>query len=271
MEIWIEQAIIDNMVVNAMLLYFVFRTVKQRVPRLRVFFASLVGTGFALALPLLTFTSIAALGVRLFVGALMTFIVQNRGVKRWLLFYLIFLAYTFAFGGAVIGVMTMTGHTFETLTPGMIIGVVVVFALVMRVLVKFLNVRHSISNHLRDIVIHHRGHRYKITSYLDTGNRLRDPTSGAPVVIISLSLFLKMFPDIAPDKILLNRLTDEGIEDGRYIDLTTVAGETRMFTFQPTALEILRGKTHDSVRLGVSMRGFRDAVKYDALLNAQLA
>ncbi|MCL2755899.1 MAG: sigma-E processing peptidase SpoIIGA [Firmicutes bacterium] len=279
MTIYIENAIIDNMVINSLLLYFVFKTIKQTPPRWRILASALIGTGFALIMPLLTFDGVLAVAVRLFIGALMVFIVQHRSVKRYVLFYLIFLAYTFAFGGAVYGILFMMMDTHSGLqyftynssvSIGLVIGVVVAFALLMRLFIKFLNVRHSISNHLRDVVIHHRGEQFKILSYMDTGNRLTDPESGAPVVVISLSLFLKMFPDISPDRILLNKLEKEGIEEGKYINFSTVAGKSKMFTFKPSKLEIIKGKTCDKVRLGVSMKGFKDVVKYDALLNASL-
>jgi len=279
MTIYIENAIIDNMVINSLLLYFVFRTIKQKPNKWLIMLSALVGTGFALVMPLLTFSGILAVLVRLFIGALMVYIVQHKSLKRFVLFYLIFLAYTFAFGGAVFGVLYMINDTQSGLqyftynssvSVGLVIGVVAGMALLMRLLIKFLNVRHSISSNLRDIVIHHRGEQYKILSYLDTGNRLRDPESDAPVVVISLSLFLKMFPDISADRILLNKLSEEGIEEGRYINFSTVAGKSKMFTFAPNKLEIVKGKTHEKVRLGVSMKGFKDAVRYDALLNAEL-
>ena len=268
------------MVINTLLFYFVFKTIKQKVPWWRVILASVVGTGFAFVMPLLTWTGVAAFFVRLFIGAGLVFIVQSKSFVRWLLCYLLFLAYTFAFGGAVFGLLFMLGNTQEGLTfftynssiaVGLLVGAVALFALLMRLLVRYLNARHSVSQHLHDVIIHHRGEKYKITSFLDTGNRLTDPVSRAPVVVISLGLFLKMFPEISADRIVLNKLTEEGIEDGRYIPFTTVDSKpSKMFTFSPSKLEIVKGKSHDNVRLGLSMRGFKDAVKYDALLNAQM-
>ena len=284
MTIWIEHAIIDNLVINSMLLYFVFKTTKQKPPKWRILASAALGTGAALVMPLLTFQGIAAIAVRLFLAAAMIFIVQHKSLKRYALCYILFMLYTFMFGGAVYGILFMMNDTvggleyftYQTYVPmGLVVGVVFGMFFLTRLLVKYLNVRHSIGNNLRDIVIHHRGEKYKITSYLDTGNRLTDPDSGQPVVIISLSLFLKMFPDIGPDRIVLNKLGSEaGIEDGRYIPFTTVGNTGKMFTFSPTMLEVIQGKSkarHQNVRLGVSMRGFKDAVKYDALLNASLA
>jgi hypothetical protein len=79
-----------------------------------------------------------------------------------------------------------------------------------------------------------------------------------------------MFPDIEIDKLIMNKLGDE-INDGHYINYSTVADKcNKMFVFAPKKIEVVGGKTTDNVRLGVTMRGFGGAVKYDALLNANI-
>ena len=283
MTIYIENAIIDNMAINTMLLWFVFRTIKSPAPKWRIFFAAAFGTAWALAMPLLTFSGAGAVAVRLFIGATMCYICHGKSLARFLLFYLLFLTYTFAFGGAIFGILFMLNSTQESLTffhynTSVPVGVFVVgiflFAYIMNLLIKYLNIRHSVNNLLRDVVIHYDNEKFKITSYLDTGNRLIDPKSKAPVVIITMSLFLKMFPDVSVDRIFMNKLCKENINDGHYINFTTVGEDGNMFVFAPDQIEIMDGKkkisSHDNVRLGVSMRAFKDAIKYDALLNAHL-
>jgi len=283
MTIYIESAIIDNMVINTLLLYFVFKTIKQPVPKWRVLLSAAIGTVFAIVMPLLTWDGFAAFLVRMFIGAIMVFTVQSKSVTRFVLFYLLFLTYTFAFGGAIYGLLFMfnstegalTFFTYNTAVPmGVLVAGVAAFAWVMRLLIRYLNVRHSVNNLLRDVVIYYNDEKFKITSYLDTGNRLVDPISKAPVIIITVSLFLKMFPDVSVDRIFLNKLCKEGIEDGRYINFSTVGENGNMFVFAPQKVEVVDKKqkrTHENVRLGVTMKGFKDAIKYDALLNANLA
>jgi len=280
MTVYVEYAIIDNLVINALLLWFVFRTIKQPTPKLKIIASTIVGTAFALVLPLVQ-TQLYGLGgasgvlmalIKLLVGALMVLIVQHKSLARYLLFLLLFVTYTFALGGAVYGVNQATSAFPRAVTAvpmGVFIATAVVFMWILFKLIKFLNVRHSINNYLRDVIITYKDNRFKITSYLDTGNRLVDPKSNAPVVIISMSLFLKMFPDVDVMQLASNKLT---LAEGHYIDYSTVASSNKMFVFQPSAFEIVdkRNKKTCDVRLGVSMRGFRDAVKYDALLNAQL-
>ena len=283
MTVYLEYAIIDNLVINTLLLWFVFRTIKQAAPKWKILLSAVVGTAFALVLPLIQVQipqgaggAVAVVAIKIFVGALMVFIVQYKSLTRYILFLLLFLAYTFALGGAIYGVTHATSalpKAFASVPIGVFIGSAAVFLWVLSKLIKFLNVRHSINNYLRDVIITYKDNKFKITSYLDTGNRLVDPKSNAPVVIITMSLFLKIFPDVSIDRIALNKLCKENIEDGHYINFSTVDSESKMFVFAPSAFEVVEKKTKKNcdVRLGVSMRGFKDAVKYDALLNAQLA
>jgi len=279
MTIWIEYAIIDNLVINTLLLWFVFRTVKQKAPKWRIFASAVFGTTAALLLPLLTYTGVIAFLIKLFIGAVMVFIVQSKSLTRFMLFYLLFFVYTFAFGGAVYGIMLMFTSTVGAFSANISVGALIAIVLVtwklLSLCIKFLNLRHSVNNYLRDIVIHYKDEKFCVTSYLDTGNRLVDPETRTPVVIISLSLFLKMFPEVSIDRVFLNKLGTVGIDDGRYINFSTVDKQSsKMFTFTPQKFEVVESKTKVKtfdVRLGVSMRGFKDAVKYDALLNANLA
>ena len=284
MTIYLEYAIIDNIVINSLLLIFVFRTIKQKVPRMRVGMSVVFGTVAAIVMPMLSYVGVLAFAVKMFVGSVMVYIVQSKSFARFIIFYLLFIGYTFAFGGAVYGLLFMfnstTGgllyFTYSTSVPiGVLVVAGVVGAKLISMLVKFLNLRQSVSNYLRDVVIYYQNEKFKVTSYLDTGNRLVDPSSQAPVVIISLSLFLKMFPEVSVERIFLNKLSSLGIEDGHYIKFSTVDKGGQMFVFAPQKIEVVeskqRIKAHENVRLGVSMKGFRDAVKYDALLNASFA
>lgn len=106
----------------------------------------------------------------------------------------------------------------------------------------------------KNVTIYYGTRKFILRALVDTGNRLVDRTSGAPVCIISLTVFLAMFPADLPD--------------GHFINYSTVsASGQKMFVFQPKKIEIEGGRATDNVRLGVNMHGFGGAVRYEALLN----
>ncbi|MDR0384164.1 MAG: sigma-E processing peptidase SpoIIGA [Christensenellaceae bacterium] len=253
MEIMVEIAVIENLLVDFVLLYFACKTIKQRIKTWRILVASIIGAAFAIALPLFSFNDAADFLIKLFIGAFMCYIVVNNNFVRFGLCYLLFTIYTFAFGGAV--------FAFGSIWVLPLMGIIFI------ILVSFLNLRHSVGQNMRDCVIYYGGNKFKILSFADTGNRLIDPRSRAPVCIISLSLFLKMFPDVKVENLIMNRLGDEGIEDGHYINFATVADSSqKMFVFAPNKLQI-DGKVISDVRLGVATKKISSIIKYDAILN----
>lgn len=211
MRIYVEYAIFDNLIINSILLWFVFRTLKHRVTWWRVAICAVVGGVFAVVLPLLSMGLLALVSPRDFSLAMSMLLMVK-------------------------------------------ILVTVVFLLVMGALIKFLAKRGTMRNFLRDVVITFRDKEFRVKGYLDTGNRLVD--EGAPVVVISRSLYFDMCEFSRPK--------------GHYINFSTVGGGDKMFVFRPSGFEI-GGQGAREVCLGVATRGFGDSIKYDALLNANLA
>lgn len=110
------------------------------------------------------------------------------------------------------------------------------------------------------------GKQIRVNALLDSGNALVDPVSGKPVSIISLAVFLQMFPEISADKILCHEL-ETCVTGGHYIDCQTVNGRGQMFVFSPDKIKI-NGTTVHSL-LGVSPQNLGHQ-KYDAILNIKL-
>lgn len=162
------------------------------------------------------------------------------------------LTVAFAFGSAV----------YAFTNKYLLLAVVILFY----ILVQRLLSRHRRQKLIGQTVVYHGGKIYKLQSIFDSGNALRDPVSKAPVSIISLPVFLAMFPEITADKIMLDEL-DESIA-GHYINCRTVNGRSKIFVFKPDKMKI-NGTTVNDCLLGVSPKDFGN-VQYDALLNAQL-
>jgi hypothetical protein len=214
MTIYVEYAIFDNLVINAILLWFTLRTVGRRVAWWKILVFVATGSFFACAVPILSAVLLTGFAIGSFTAAVSVLM----AVK---------------------------------------VAVTVVFLWILRQLIRFLNVRDAAGNFLRDLIITVKGKRFRVKGYLDTGNRLVDPESNTPVVIISMSLYLKMFP----------------ISVGHYVDFSTVDRTAKMFVFRPSEFQVRskRAFTPHNVSLGVSMTAFRDVNKYDALLHANFA
>ncbi len=164
----------------------------------------------------------------------------------------IILTLAFAFGSAM--------YAFDN--KYLLVAVVLLFYLLIQRLLQW----HRRQKFLHQTKIECRGRCFQVKALLDSGNSLIDPVSQTPVSIISLAMFLQMFPEISADKILLNEL-ESCVTNGHYIKCQTVNGNGQMFVFPPDKLQI-NGTTVQSL-LGVSTQNFCNQ-KYDAILNIKL-
>lgn len=162
------------------------------------------------------------------------------------------LTFAFAFGSAV----------YAFTNKYLLVVVVLAFYIIVQKLLHW----HKRQKLLHQTLIECCGKKFWVNGLLDSGNVLVDPISRVPVSIISLAMFLQMFPKISADEILLNDL-EKHVTGGHYIPCQTVNGKGQMFVFPPDRMRI-NGTSVKSL-LGVSTQNFGNQ-KYDAILNIKL-
>ena len=164
----------------------------------------------------------------------------------------IILTFAFAFGSAM--------YAFNN--KYILVITVLFFYIIIQKILRW----HRRQKFLHSTKIEHNGKSVNIKALLDSGNTLVDPATQTPVSIISLSLFLEMFPEIPAEKIIFNQL-ETCVNGGHYIECQTVNGKAQMFVFSPDKFQI-NGMTVQSL-LGVSTQNFLNQ-SYDAILNIKL-
>ena len=130
-----------------------------------------------------------------------------------------------------------------------------------------------------------RGRERVVPAFLDTGNRLREPFSGHPVIVIDYRSLEGLLPDL-----LYRRLADEGTEPWSAMEQLTDPALVRSFALIPCRgidcrSEILLGfrpdevaffengrkqQLNDGVFLALARQGFGPAAEYRALLPPEL-
>ncbi len=162
------------------------------------------------------------------------------------------LTFAFAFGSAM--------YAFNN--KYLLVGVVLLFYIIIQKLLYW----HRRQKFLHQTTIKCGGKSFNLTAFLDSGNALTDPVSNIPVSIISLPVFLQMFPTVSADQILLHKL-ETCVSGGHYIDCQTVNGKSQLFVFPPDKIQINGMSVHSL--LGVSTHNLGNQ-KYDAILNVKL-
>ena len=162
------------------------------------------------------------------------------------------LTFAFAFGSAM--------YAFDN--KYLLVIVVLAFYTIIQKLLGW----HRRQKFMHRTIIVHAGKHYRVKALLDSGNTLIDPVTQTPVSMISLAVFLEMFPQISADQILLHEL-DSCVTGGHYINCQTVNGQGRVFVFSPDKIKI-NGNSVKTM-LGVTTQNFGHQ-NYDAILNIKL-
>ena len=273
MEVIIEYAILNNLIINCILLYLTLLALKLKTKRRYIFFASLVGTGFALALPMLPLYGFLAILAKLAVGFIMVVMLQFN-LHKIVLKYILFLVFTFAFGGLILGVFAylnvpvtqsaVANYSFDIPIGFIALGVfVATFVLVAGI--KAVYRRKAVHQFMYNVSIKIKDKEVSAPAYLDSGNKLCEPKSQTPVIVISADMLSKWYE---PDQCLsfvLGKVAE--LERAEFITVKTVAGSGKMLVFKPQEVKINGKNIEKDVLLGVSYKKFKDVFKYKMLLN----
>lgn len=283
MEIYIEYVLIDNLVINYLILLCVKNTMTLKTSRLNMIFSSVIGTAVACVLPLLGLSNFIVVPIKLLLGLLMVFVVSNYvSFKEYMFAFLLFILYTFLLGGACIGTLLLFGTNIETLSSGGYDGIVPV-GIIMLIVSVYVYIIIRVARHLarkrvvtpfiRKVELYIADKKLELSAFIDSGNKLIDSKSGLPVIIISYEFLEKYFSKDTLELLMLEngKGVEKTFKNAHLTGYSTVQGDVKkMLVFEAEKLCIFTDSneyTTNRFMVGVTFQKFKDAVKYDMLLN----
>lgn len=181
MEIYVEYAILENLLLDGALLLLALLAARQKICVWRLCLAATVGAVFAIGFPLLPLPPWAALTLKFLVGALLCVIAvkKQNGRGRYVLTMILFYAFSFCLGGGFMAVLegldveyyVMEGGGVATKLPigGLFAGLTVFFTLSILGIRKLYKRRRAVAHILPcEIVVGEK--RVRIDGMVDTGN-----------------------------------------------------------------------------------------------------
>ena len=264
MSVYIEYVIADNLAVDTLILCLVFWSLKEKVPKLRVFCSAAMGTAMACLLPLFTLHWALLLLVKVTISVAMVLLV--KGKRKFFLYFVLFYLYTFLFGGAVVGIFYLAAGDFG-LSDGalsyeldvpmglFVAGILLVVVLAKKLFALFYRRREQ-ENFTREVRIVWGGREITAKGYVDSGNLLT--YRGLPVVLADCDTVLRLLG-----------VKDFGGLDSHnpsfeYIEIGTMSGTKRVPLFRVDKL-FADGAEYDGVYCGISFEKFKTAC--EVLLN----
>ena len=268
MVVYIENVLIDNLVIDFLLLALARKSYKLPVKFLRLILPSVVGAAVALALPVMDLGNGWLFLLRLALSLFMVAISGKfRNLKEYIFCYYLFIFYTLLFGGAVSATFYLFGIKYDPLTGinaadfplGFALGVcsAVYFAAVK--VIKAIYKRRDITRFTVDCSLSLGGESFALKGFIDSGNRLVYKKTGSPIILCSPSAAKKVFFGKDFSSLSLGDM-----------EINTVTGKSFIKLYKTEKLLIYSGDSPNiinNVVIGLSERDFDAANDYDLILN----
>lgn len=210
MTIYLDVIFLENLCMNYIILFATALILKNKIKYYRLIISSTLGGIYAIISLFNAFQMYTSLFFKILISIIMVYIAYNPNsikelIKRIMLFYLT----SFAFGGCAFALLYFIKPQEIFLKNGLYIGTYPIKIALLGGLIGFcliVNTFKLIKNRINKkdiycyIEIEFNNKKVSMKSLIDTGNMLKDPITGMPVIVVQKDIL----KDILPNEILEN-------------------------------------------------------------------
>lgn len=282
--IYIDVLISINLFINYFLLLTVAKILNMAPARKRFIFASLIGSLFSLVILLPPINALLSAVIKLAMSVSIVLVAFGFvALKVFLRNIATFFGVNFLFGGVIFclwyfvapnGILLNNNVIYFNISPIFLVIVTFIAYLIIRTMKAFIGAR-EIPSLRYEILIRANGKTVALKAKVDTGNTLKEPFSGVPVVVASYVSVEMLAPTAIKAQIPLhsknlswkNINTNNGLKNIRLIPFKTVTGDGLFPAFKADFIEI-QGEKKEAYIAVCNEKIFNDG--YQALIGAEL-
>lgn len=281
MGIYIEFAIIDNMVINYMLLYLTNLIFNYKSKRLLIFFSALIGTICSIFSPFLNNTLNNVLKLILVV-LMPLFLIKKPNIKKIFLTSFTFFILTMLFMGLCIFIgynfnisfiYNQTGQIYYNFPVGLVLFICISIFICIKHLINIIYNKKHTSNFLYNVLLSNSNTSYKTNAFLDSGNFLCDNCHN-PINLININAFKKLYPEINMANILLKNVNKLPLKNAKYLKVGGIGKSKEILVFEIDKMQIQEDKgctkTLNNALLGLSLKDFQKNLDAECILNYKI-
>lgn len=210
MTIYIDIIIVENLIMNYIILYATGLISKNKIYYIRIFFASLIGAIYAISQYISKLNIYSNIIIKMILSIIIVFVAFNpQDVKKMCKQLVLFYLTTFTFGGVATYLiyvlkpqniiikngMYVGTYVLKVIFIGAILGTVILF-----VAFKFAKNKITKKDMICKVKIKLNGKDKILNTMVDTGNMLKEPITGNPVMVVEKTVLY----DLMPKEILNN-------------------------------------------------------------------
>ena len=286
MTIYIDIIIVENLIMNYIILYATGLISKSKISHLRIFLASAIGAIYAITEYISKLSIYSNILVKIMLSIVIVFIAFNpqnvkKMCKQLILFYLTtYLIYVLKPQNIIIkNGMYVGTYVLKVIFIGAILGTIILI-----IAFKFAKNKITKKDMICKVKIKLNGKEITLDTMVDTGNMLKEPLTGNPVVVVEkTSLY-----DLMPKEILNNTesilggdfekipedIKNEYISRLKIIPFSSLGKQNGMLLgIKPENLEVINEQTEeekDNAIIGIYNKSLTKRGEYKALIGIDL-
>lgn len=294
MTIYMDIIIVENLIMNYIILYATGLIAKSKISYLRIFFASLIGAMYVVSQYLLKLNVYSNGLIKILLSIIIVFVAFNpQSVKNMCKQLILFYLTTFTFGGVATYLIYVLKPQNIIIRNGMYVGTYVlkvVFigailgTIILIISFKFAKNKITKKDMICKVKIKLNGKETILNTMVDTGNMLKEPITGNPVVVVEKMVLY----DLMPKEILNNiesilggdfekipeDIKKEYIPRLKIIPFSSLGKQNGMLIgIKPEKLEVINEQSEEernSAIIGIYSKSLTKRGEYNALIGLEL-
>ncbi len=247
MQVYIEDALLQNLIINYMLLSISNFAINEKSNKWKLLGVALFGSIFAIILSLFQLETAFLLPIKILCAIMITiFMVKGNNLKKYLLFFFVFLSMTFVMAGGIVAIQNLLCSNLSAIS---IVSIIFGIYIILKNIFRQFYLKQKINKFYYNVDLLEGDNQCKIKAYLDSGNLLVDNKTGLSILIVDYAILEKLYRNKVTIVDFLQHKLDKKV-DGRYIEYKTVGGKALMFVCKIDKVNLSTGKTID-VMIGV--------------------
>ena len=211
MTIYLDVVMIENLIMNSIIIYATAIITKVEIKHIRIILSSFIGASYSILSYISGLKIYSELWLKIMLSVIMVYIAFNpkdlkKLGKELIMFYLT----SFVFGGVAFSLIYIIKPQEILMKDGLFLGTyplktVFLSAIIASILIivafKIVKSKITKKDMLCEVIVKYNQKEIKINTMIDTGNMLKEPISGMPVIVIEKSALYELIP-----KEILNHL-----------------------------------------------------------------
>lgn len=204
MTVYLDVVLLENLCMNYIILFATGYIMKIRMKQLRLVFSGLLGGVYAVIAYLEILPIYSSIGMKLLLSIIMVYIAfHSKNIKNLCKQLVIFYLTSFAFGGCAFALLYFVKPQNILMRNGVYVGTYpikiallggIIGFIITYIAFKVVKTKLHKKDIIYEIEIELEGQTLKLKAMLDTGNLLKDPISGMPVVVVEKQQLYSILP-----------------------------------------------------------------------------